>query len=301
MVKECFPGYIIEQHHGIDMIESTGDTDIYLLGDALVLKIYPIDDSTSYHRFEQEKKAFIFAKEHHLSIAPLIEEKTVVYDNKTYGCLLMQKADGKSLNHLIKDYASCCGDKKLQLENLQLAMKEIGSSLGKMHQIKETFSSSVKSYPDARIVNDLIRNKENISVDISTDRLKEEFLKRRDAYSPIMGLTHKDLHPGNIFIGDNDHHVEFIDVTTLQTADVVYDMVNFISHVEAVCYFNQIDDTVVKALVSTFTEEYTKYIPVTKEHYRYQKLVMAVELIYDYNDIPDISRWAKNNLYQELS
>lgn len=248
-----------------EIIEKNGD---------LIEKIYTLPEDQIL--FNQDQKALHFANELDLPTPPI----TSVTENS----IVMEKAKGISLDALL-------GGKPTE-EKLQKAMGQIAFAMGKLHKVTTPFSSPIKSYSDRILIKNYIQKSHQENLLPYFSALKANHVARK-------GLTHKDLHPGNIFI--DREKATLIDLTTLQTGDTTYDVALFLSHYKAVSTFYGIPLEMQKKGEQAFLEEYKRLIPLQEKDLIYPMQIVAIELLSDYAEIPELSDWAEKNLKELIS
>lgn len=245
-------------HHQIIETNEGQIEKIYTLPEDLVL-------------FEQDQKALAFAEE--LSLPTPSITSVSKYS------IVMEKAKGISLDTFL-------GGKPSE-EKLQKAMKDIAFGLAQLHKVTTPFSSPIKSYSDRTLIKDFIQSNHE-------EKLLPYLLALKASHVARKGLVHKDLHPGNIFI--DGERATLIDLTTLQSGDTTYDVALFLSHYRAVSTYYGISPELQKKGEKAFLEEYRRLIPLHEKDLAYPMQMVAIELIDDYAEIPELSEWAQKNL-----
>ncbi len=287
-LQKVYPLSQIHPHEG-SYFTSSDRHEIGEMDADKIVKVYDLKDSRGEMIFDQDKKALSFAQENHLPTVFPIE-----YTDQT---IIMEKASGLSFDQILSEVAKNPKDEK----RLCGAMKSIATSLGKLHTVDVPFSSPFKSYSDRTLLKDFINQKEALHLTYDPQKLIPYHLQLKSNHHPHRGLVHKDLHPGNIYINEDDSKSTFIDLTTLQTGDTTYDVALFLAHFEGVATYYGIDPILQKKGKESFIKEYKKQIPIHDEDLLYQDHLARMELVEDYAGIPVLSSWAKEHFTQKIS
>jgi len=177
--------------------------------------------------------------------------------------LVIEKASGIPLMEILRKHP----------EQANLAIIATAKALGELHQATEITTKLRSTRSNVR---SLIKFSEEHRIPLNNFLVKQTPMKT--------GLTHSDLHPGNIFIDGNK--VTFIDLETLQEAPLALDIAFL---------FIQLERLDLAHLQPLFLKHYP--ISLTKaelDHARFQLLSEIAIAKYDRDE--ESALWALKNL-----
>jgi len=288
----------IQMHSQDDLVEGGRCAHLFFVkdlasGELFVIKRYPKLNGTPLD-FKKEVAAYRYLeqKDFHELKVPLVIQ-TFEDDEDSY--LVMSKAKGQSLNHLLKH-----SKKKATIRVIKEAIQKIAVCLHELHESMPSNSLSKKS--GNRIHDDaLISYVETILHDEQHElKARYDALKSKINIGDVkIGVTHGDIHPGNIFYDPINHQVTLIDFSTLSAnqkkhegSPIAEEIANFLIHFEAVATLHGLSNHEIRELTEVFKASYPDYETIENEvdFYVLIELMRLLEITSDQSDDGEMGR-----------
>ncbi len=271
-----------------DLVEGGRFADIFFIEpkdqETIVIKRFPKKENKSFE-FRKEKEAFsYFSKKQIRSFTTPRLIKSAEDDEYYY--LVMSKAKGISLNQMLKKRQMLPFWERQSYDlKIKQALKNLSISLYELHHLNAHSSikkiSSNSKGPDALFqrVSKEFKNKAQIHQKFQILRLK---MKDK---SIAFGVTHGDLHLGNIFFDQETQSIELIDFSTLSGHDqenakmaISEEVASFVAHFKAIAFIYGIQEEESEYLLQAFYENYPHY-SLMKEEVTYYQIITFMKLV----------------------
>lgn len=292
-----------------DIVEGGKLASIYFIDDlkenqTVIIKRFNKKQGNLFE-YQKEKEAYIYlASQNYENF--LFPKLLQAFEDEDFAYLVIQKAKGQSLNAILKKR------KKLNLFerhawDLQIhdAMEKTAKAVYEMHTKNHAVPKKVikndSKEPDAYVhkITSSMRNKKQVQNNFLNLRTKMKDKKI------AFGLTHGDLHLGNIFYDSQDEKVILIDFATLSGTNdhlskipIAEDIGLFIAHFEVIGAIHDLKDHEIDRFLDTFKKSYPGYSQMENEinYYRFMSHLRLYELSLENNGHTNVDKQLKKIL-----
>lgn len=277
-----------------DLVEGGRLADIFFItspitNKTVVVKRFSKEIGQTWE-WKREKEAYNYLDKKtykHLKTADLLSSE----EDDEYIYIVLSKAKGMSLNQLLKQrqtlpfWQKHAYDKKIvkAMEKCAKSFHELHFQSGK----NQTKSIPQKSYAPEQLVSRVsphIRNRK--LVEKTFHQLRTKILAK-----PLkFGVTHGDLHLGNIFFDLESEELTLIDLSTLSghnhqagKTPIAEELANFMVHFAAIGNLYDLSDEEIQYYLNAFKKHYQGYEEMKDEIYYFQLLtyLRLIELCQD--------------------
>jgi serine/threonine protein kinase len=292
-----------------DIVEGGKLASIYFVEDldrkkTVIIKRFDKEQGGLFeYQKEKEAYAYLSSKNYqYLHFPSLIQ----AFEDEEYAYLIINKAEGMTINSLIKKrnklnlFERHALDREIH-DAMEKTAKAIHELHTKNHCIPKKFIQE-NSHEPKRYVHKItasMRNKKQVESNFF--HLRNQMLNKKIAF----GLTHGDLHMGNIFYDQKLGQVTLIDFATLSgKADqlskipIAEDIGIFIAHFEAIGAIHDLKEHEINRFIETFKKSYPGYerMSIEVEYYRFMSHLRLYELSQDPSGHTNIDKQLKKIL-----
>jgi fructosamine-3-kinase len=285
--------FMLKKNSTKDLVEGGKVADVFFItsqaeDQTFIIKRFSKKDY-GFKEFTKEKKAYEYLEKKNkknFTTPKLISS----YEDDEYSYLILSKAPGITLNQLLQKRQQIpFWDRKKYDQKILDSMKKTAEVFFEFHHLAgEAHYKKISS--KSEFPTQLAKR---VSTQLKNPRIESNFnnIKNKVKSKPLrFGLSHGDLHLGNIFFDDHGSQVTLIDFSTLSGHDeylnltpIADELGYFIAYFESIAYLHGISSKDTALFIDAFKSNYPHFKEMEEEvnYFRQIALLRLIEVCED--------------------